>query len=77
MKRIALHVDTLGCEADESVVLDDLLAHDGVLAAEIDLARETLAVSYDERKTTKSALMDHLRFFGIVAQPGIAAARSA
>jgi copper chaperone CopZ len=65
MKRLAIHVDTLGCEADESVVLDDLLAHDGVLAAEIDLARDTLSVAYDERKTTKSALLDHLRFFGI------------
>ncbi|GEM_PF-6413805 len=67
MKRLAIHVDTLGCEADESVVLDDLLAHEGVLAAEIDLARDTLSVAYDERKTTKSALLDHLRFFGIVA----------
>lgn len=65
MKRLALHVDTLGCEADESVVIDDLLAHDGVLAAEIDLVQETLAVAYDERKTTKAALMDHIRFFGI------------
>lgn len=65
MKRLALHVDTLGCEADESTVLDDLLAHEGVLAAEIDLQRETLAVSYDEARTTKSALIDHLRFFGI------------
>ena len=65
MKRLNLRVDTLGCEADESVVLDDLLAHDGVIAAEIDLASETLAVSYDERRTTKSELLDHLRFFGI------------
>ena len=65
MKRLQLHVDTLGCEADESVVLDDLLAHEGVLAAAIDLARETLAVAYDEQRTTKSALLDHLRFFGI------------
>lgn len=65
MKRLALHVDTLGCEADESAVLDDLLAHEGVLAAEIDLQRETLALAYDERKTTKTALLDHLRFFGI------------
>lgn len=65
MKRLALHVDTLGCEADESIVLDDLLAHEGVLAAEINLERETLAVAYDERKTTKTALLDHLRFFGI------------
>lgn len=65
MKRLALRVDTLACEADETTVLDDLLAHDGVIAAEIDLARETLSVAYDERKTTKTALMDHLRFFGI------------
>ena len=68
MKRLAIHGDTLGCEADESLVLDDLLAHEGVLAAEIDLARETLAVAYDERKTTKAALLDHLRFFGLVAR---------
>jgi hypothetical protein len=68
MKRLAIHVDTLGCEADETLVLDDLLAHDGVLAAEIELSRETLAVAYDERKTTKAALLDHLRFFGLVAK---------
>lgn len=65
MKRLALRVDTLACEADETAVLDDLLAHEGVIAAEIDLDREMLAVSYDERRTTKSALLDHLRFFGI------------
>lgn len=65
MKRLALRVDTLACEADETTVLDDLLAHDGVIAAEIDLTRETLSVAYDEKKTTKTALMDHLRFFGI------------
>lgn len=76
MKRLALHVDTLGCEADESQVLDELLAHEGVLAAEIDLSREMLSLAYDERKTTKSALLDHLRFFGI-APLGEALARSA
>ena len=65
MKRIALRVDTLACEADETTVLDDLLAHDGVIAAEIDLAHETLSLSYDEGKTTKTALLDHLRFFGL------------
>jgi hypothetical protein len=65
MKRLALRVDTLACEADETTVLDDLLAHDGVIAAEIDLARETLSLAYDEAKTTKSALLDHLRFFGL------------
>ena len=65
MKRLALRVDTLGCEADETVVLDDILAHDGVIAAQLDLQRETLDLAYDERKTTKAALLDHLRFFGI------------
>ncbi|HVM44551.1 MAG TPA: hypothetical protein VM582_01350 [Candidatus Thermoplasmatota archaeon] len=69
MKRLALRVDTLACEADETTVLDDLLAHDGVIAAEIDLERETLSLAYDEHKTTKSALLDHLRFFGLVATP--------
>lgn len=68
MKRLAFRVDTLACEADEHTVLDDLLAHDGVIAAEIDLAKETLAVAYDEEKTTKSALLDHLRFFGLAPQ---------
>ena len=67
MKRLALHVDTLGLEADENAVIDDLLAHEGVLAAEIDLSHDTLALAYDEHKTSKAALMDHLRFFGIVA----------
>ena len=69
MKRLSLHVDTLGCEADEAAVLDDLLAHDGVLAAELDLTRETLALAYDDARTSKAALMDHLRFFGIVTLP--------
>ena len=69
MKRLALRVDTLACEADESTVLDDLLAHEGVIAAEIDLSRETLSVAYDEGRTTKTALLDHLRFFGLVAVP--------
>lgn len=68
MKRLALRVDTIACEADETTVLDDLLAHDGVIAAELDLARETLSLAYDERKTTKTALMDHLRFFGLAPQ---------
>ncbi|HUR70126.1 MAG TPA: heavy metal-associated domain-containing protein [Candidatus Thermoplasmatota archaeon] len=67
MKRLTLRVDTLACEADETTVLDDLLAHDGVIAAEIDLTREMLSLAYDEHKTTKTSLMDHLRFFGIVA----------
>ncbi len=66
MKRMALQVDTLGCEADESVVLDELLATDGVLAAEIDFDQETLSVAYDEHATSKAALLDVLRFFGIV-----------
>ena len=65
MKRLALRVDTIACEADETTVLDDLLAHDGVIAAELDLVRETLSLAYDEQKTTKSALLDHLRFFGL------------
>lgn len=65
VKQLALRVDTLACEADESDVLDQLLAHDGVLAAEIDLRQERLAVAYDEQKTSKSALLDHLRFFGL------------
>lgn len=65
MKKLALRVDTMSCEADESDVLDQLLAHDGVLAAEIDFERETLAVAYDEARTTKTALLDHLRFFGL------------
>jgi hypothetical protein len=65
MKKLSLRVETIGFEADEGDVLDELLAHDGVLAAEIDIDRETLAVAYDERKTTKTALLDHLRFFGL------------
>lgn len=74
MKKLALRVDTMSCEADEAVVLDELLAHEGVLAAEIDLARETLAVAYDERKTTKTALLDHIRFFGLSPREGLARA---
>lgn len=77
MKRLALRVDTLGCEADESAVLDDLLAHEGVLAAEIDLSRDTLAVAYDENRTTKAQLLDHIRFFGISPLGETLVARSA
>ena len=77
MKRMSLRVDTIGCEADESDVLDELLAHDGVLAAEIDLQQETLALSYDEKKTTKSAHLDHLRFFGLTARLESIPARAA
>lgn len=77
MKRMSLRVDTLSCEADESDVLDELLAHDGVLAAELDLQQETLRLSYDERKTTKTALLDHLRFFGLTARGESVPARAA
>ncbi|MFA5861751.1 MAG: heavy-metal-associated domain-containing protein [Candidatus Thermoplasmatota archaeon] len=65
MKKLSLRVETLGFEASENDVIDELLAHEGVLAAEIDVEQETLAVAYDERKTTKGALLDHLRFFGL------------
>lgn len=65
MKQLALRVDTMSCEADESEVLDELLAHEGVLAAEIDFQRETLAIAYDERKTTKAEILEHIRFFGL------------
>lgn len=65
MKRLALRVDTIGCEADDSYVLDELLAHEGVLAAQLDFEQETLEVAYDERRTTKAALLDHVRFFGL------------
>ena len=72
MKRLALRVDTLSCEADETIVLDELLAHEGVLAAQLDLELETLDLAYDEGRTTKAELLDHLRFFGIAAatRPG-------
>lgn len=77
MKKLALRVDTLSCEADETEVLDELLAHDGVLAAEIDLQKETLAVAYDEKRTTKGALLDHLRFFGLAPRGEAIVARPA
>ena len=77
MKRLALRVDTLACEADETQVLDDLLAHDGVIAAELDLVRETLSLAYDETRTTKSELLDHLRFFGLAPITEKVAARAA
>ncbi len=66
MKRLAFRVETLRCEANEADVLDDLLAHEGVIAAELNFDDEMVAVSYDAGKTTKAALIDHLRFFGIV-----------
>ncbi len=65
MKRVQLAIDTLACEADESIVLDELLAQEGVLAAELDFEAERLSVAYDEKVTTKSAVVDFLRFFGI------------
>lgn len=73
MKRLALRVDSLACEADESDVLDELLAQEGVLAAELDLREETLRVAYDEKRTTKTALLDHIRFFGLAPGPSLAA----
>ena len=69
MKRLALNLETLGCEASEEDVLDELLAHEGVLAAEVDLAHERIAVAFDEERTSRTALLDHLRFFGIVPKP--------
>lgn len=69
MKRVQLAIDTLACEADEAVVLDELLAQDGVVAAEIDLENDRLAVSYDEKLTSKTAVVDFLRFFGILERP--------
>lgn len=70
MKRMALAVETLGCEASEEDVLDELLAHDGVLACEVDLANERIQVAFDEIRTSKTALLDHLRFFGLVPKAG-------
>jgi copper chaperone CopZ len=69
MKRLQLAIDTLACEADEEQVLDELLAWDGVVAAEIDLQKEQMAVTFDEKVTDKGSLVDFLRFFGIVARP--------
>ncbi|MHB8584225.1 MAG: hypothetical protein ACYDDF_00095 [Thermoplasmatota archaeon] len=69
MKRLQLAIDTLACEANEEQVLDELLAWDGVVAAEIDLHAERLALTYDEKLTDKGSLVDFLRFFGIVARP--------
>ena len=66
MKKMALSVETLGCEASEEDVLDELLAHDGVVACEVDLANEKISVAFDEGRTSKTALLDHLRFFGLV-----------
>ena len=75
MKTLSLHVETLGFEASENDVIDELLAQDGVLAAQIDLDQETLDVAYDERKTTKHALIDQLRFFGLAPRAAVLAAR--
>ena len=72
MKRIQLAIDTLACEADEAAVLDELLAQEGVLAAELDLENERLAVAFDEKRTSKTAVVDHLRFFGILERPLLA-----
>lgn len=68
MKQIALDVDTLRCEADEADVLDELLAHHGVLAAEIDFPNERVHIAYDEAVVTKGELLGHLRFFGLDAK---------
>lgn len=73
MKKVALDVETLRCEANEEEVLDELLSQDGVLAAEIDLANERVAFAYDERVTTKMALIDHLRFYGLAVRRDVVA----
>lgn len=68
MRKIALDVETLRCEANEEEVLDELLAQEGVLAAEIDLANERVAFAFDERVTSKMAVIDHLRFYGLAVR---------
>ncbi|HVL49712.1 MAG TPA: heavy metal-associated domain-containing protein [Candidatus Thermoplasmatota archaeon] len=69
MRRVALEVDTLRCEADEAAILDEVLAQEGVLAAEVDLASERVSLAFDEHVTTKAALLGHLRFFGLTPRP--------
>lgn len=73
MRKVALDVETLRCEANEEEVLDELLSMEGVLAAEIDLANEKLSFAYDERVTSKLALIDHLRFYGLAVRRDVMA----
>lgn len=68
MKQMALNVETLRCEADEADVLDDLLARDGVIAAEIDFRNERVSIAYDEALVTKSELLVWLRYFGLAVK---------
>ncbi|MHB8604444.1 MAG: hypothetical protein ACYDCK_04245 [Thermoplasmatota archaeon] len=77
MKRFSLAVETLRLEADESIVVDEMLAQDGVLACELDLANERVALAYDEDVTSKGDLLNTLRFFGLTPRAEVAALRNA
>ncbi|HWG90510.1 MAG TPA: hypothetical protein VNZ52_06625 [Candidatus Thermoplasmatota archaeon] len=66
MRKVSLHVETLACEADEEYVVEEILAQDGVLAAEVDLEREQIEVAYDEQVTNRASVEQFLRFFGLV-----------
>ncbi len=68
MKQVALNVETLRCEADEADVLDEILARDGVIAAEVDLRNERVSIAFDEMVVTKTELLSHLRFFGLAVR---------
>lgn len=65
MKRVALDVETLRCEADEAEVLDELLSREGIIAAEVDLENERVSVAFDDALTTKLDVINSLRFFGL------------
>lgn len=66
MRKVCLHVETLSCEADEEYVVEEILAQEGVLAAEVDFENEQVDVAFDESVTNRASVEQFLRFFGLV-----------
>lgn len=65
MKQLALFVDTLRCEVDDALLVEEVMAVDGVIAVDVDLVKETIRLAYDDGKTSRDELMQFLGFFGL------------
>ncbi len=65
MQHVSFDVETLSCEASASDILDELLAHDGVTAARVDLEGERIVVSVDDAAAVPGSLEATLDFLGL------------
>ena len=69
MRKLDLHVETLACEVDDAYLVEEVMAQEGVLAADVDLQAERVAISYDENLVSKASILQFLRFFGLTPAP--------